>query len=287
MARGQTATEPAKGETVLPRLPFASYHGRTVRMAELADVALAEISYAPQLCLPAHAHEHAIFCFGIDGSCTERVRGGERTLEPSTFRYHPPGEVHADLVHDAGWRIFAIQFRAAELARFRDADVVLDEAKWLRDVRLCGIGRRLYREFLLMDSASPLAIEGLLIEAGLAAARRGPGFREQRLPSWLARADELLRTRFHAPVAMGELAREVGVHPVHLARVFHVKFGRTMGDYVRELRVDFACRQMRATALPLGTIAAASGFADQSHFCRTFKRVFGMTPTEYRTLTRD
>lgn len=277
----------AKGDAVFPRLPFASYHGHTVRTVELADYALAEISYAPQMHLRAHAHEHAIFCFGIDGECTERVSGRERTLEPTTFRYHPPGEIHADAVHDAGWRIFAIQFRPAELDRFRDAHVVLDDSKWLRDARLCGIGRKIYREFLIMDPASPLAIEGLIIEAAVAAARGGLSARETRVPSWLRRADELLRVRFNAPVRMGALAHEVGVHPVHLARVFHDKFGRTMGDYVRELRVDFACRRMRATAEPLGTIAAASGFADQSHFCRTFKRVLGMTPSEYRALIRE
>jgi AraC family transcriptional regulator len=58
----------------------------------------------------------------------------------------------------------------------------------------------------------------------------------------------------------------------------------TVGDYIREVRIDYARKQMLATNEPLVEIALAAGFADQTHFTRSFKRITGMTPTEFRRL---
>jgi AraC family transcriptional regulator len=51
---------------------------------------------------------------------------------------------------------------------------------------------------------------------------------------------------------------------------------------VRHVRIEFARRELEASAAPLGDIAAAAGFCDQSHFSRLFKRYTGQTPAEYR-----
>ena len=62
------------------------------------------------------------------------------------------------------------------------------------------------------------------------------------------------------------------VHPVHLAQTFRKFYRCTIGDYVRSLRIEFACRQLAATKMPLSEIALLAGFADQSHFTRTFRK---------------
>jgi len=79
-----------------------------------------------------------------------------------------------------------------------------------------------------------------------------------------------------------DLAKIAGVHPVHFARTFRRVYGCTISDYVRGLRVARAMLLLRGTA-PLDEIALAIGFADQSHFCREFKRVAGVTPGEFRS----
>jgi AraC family transcriptional regulator len=79
----------------------------------------------------------------------------------------------------------------------------------------------------------------------------------------------------------------VGVHPVHLARSFRRTYNTTFSGYVREMRVEYARVQLVSTAAPLGDIAIASGFCDQSHFCRTFKLATGLSPAEYRARLRD
>jgi len=59
-----------------------------------------------------------------------------------------------------------------------------------------------------------------------------------------------------------------------------------VGDYVRRLRVDYAAYQLSQTDDPLSEIAAAAGFADQSHFSRTFSGIMGSTPSRYRAMLR-
>ena len=78
----------------------------------------------------------------------------------------------------------------------------------------------------------------------------------------------------------------MGIHPSHLMESFRQHYHCTLGDYVRQLRIEYATHLLSASDLPASQIAHTAGFADQSHFCRTFKRLTGMTPTEFKKATR-
>ena len=80
------------------------------------------------------------------------------------------------------------------------------------------------------------------------------------------------------PLPLADVARRVGVHPVHLARTFRRVHQITFAGYVRHVRIEFARRELAASDAPLGDIAVAAGFCDQSHFSRLFKRYTGLTP---------
>lgn len=78
------------------------------------------------------------------------------------------------------------------------------------------------------------------------------------------------------------------MHPVYLASEFRRRFVLTVGEYVRRLRIDYACGEISAREnVSLAEIALATGFSSQSHFSKTFKRVTGMTPLEYRSLCNN
>jgi AraC family transcriptional regulator len=73
---------------------------------------------------------------------------------------------------------------------------------------------------------------------------------------------------------------------VHLSRIFRQRFGCNIGEYARNWRVEAASRQLATSTSPIAEVAAAAGFADQSHLCRTFKTVSGLTPKEFRAIFR-
>src|SRR3546814_17031619 len=69
-----------------------------------------------------------------------------------------------------------------------------------------------------------------------------------------------------------------GVHPVHLAREFHRRFGCTVGHYIRQRRIEFACHRLTASRDPLFEVAVEAGFSDQSHLTKPFRRLVGLPP---------
>ena len=105
-------------------------------------------------------------------------------------------------------------------------------------------------------------------------------------PRWLDRVGELLRDRFAENLSLAEIAAAVRISADHLARSFRRCHGCTLGEYVRRLRVEFACRQLAATELPLAQVALDAGFTDQSHLTKIFKRHMGVTPAAFRNLHR-
>jgi AraC family transcriptional regulator len=80
-----------------------------------------------------------------------------------------------------------------------------------------------------------------------------------------------------------DAAAAAGVTPTHFARILWRHEGSTPSEYVRRLRIEYAKIQLLRTEEPLASIAIDSGFADQSHFTRTFARVEGTTPGRFRS----
>jgi AraC family transcriptional regulator len=257
-------------------------YGDVLRNGTVAELSLVETAYAPRLNIPWHSHEHAYFCLVLRGTYTEAYGKRTRACDPFNLIFHPPGEVHSDLFHDAGGRCFNIQMSPRWLDRFPQRPAVLDNPAQFRGGLTASLALRLYKEFCEMDEVSTLAIEGLTLEI-LAEASRGHGrLSGHRPPRWLARAREMIGEHYCERLTLGRVAEQSGVHPVHLAREFRRFYRQTIGEYIRQLRVDFACREISTSDAPLAEIALAAGFSDQSQFSKTFKRLTGQAPTEYR-----
>jgi AraC-like DNA-binding protein len=71
-------------------------------------------------------------------------------------------------------------------------------------------------------------------------------------------------------------------HHVHLAREFRRHFGCTIGQFMRQRRVEFGSHRLTASTDSLAEIAFDAGFADQSHFANVFRGLVGMSPGAFR-----
>lgn len=96
----------------------------------------------------------------------------------------------------------------------------------------------------------------------------------------LSRAREYLAEHFAEPVTLHDLERVANLSRFHLVRSFGVRFGLPPHAYQTQLRLAAARKWIRA-GLPLAQVAAETGFADQSHLGRHFKRTWGVTPGRY------
>lgn len=133
---------------------------------------------------------------------------------------------------------------------------------------------------------TPLIPEGLLLELVAEMARQTTSDAvENRCPRWLRQAKDFLHAHFTETVSPDALAAAVGVHSSHLMRGFRQHFQCTVGDYLRQLRIEYACHLIATSDTPLSEIAYIVGFSDQSHFNRTFKILTRMTPREFQKVS--
>jgi AraC family transcriptional regulator len=112
--------------------------------------------------------------------------------------------------------------------------------------------------------------------------RQGQPKADATPPRWLRQARDLAHDSFRERLSLGEIAFNVGIHPNHLSRMFRAYYGETVGEFARRLRLDEAVRQIAATRLPIGEIAANAGYCDNAHFSRECRRVLGVSPLAVR-----
>lgn len=114
----------------------------------------------------------------------------------------------------------------------------------------------------------------------LAEARKvAPSARQAPIPTSVRRAFELL-THEKRRFSLEELASRVGVSKYHFARLFTLHIGVPPCQFQKERRLQAAALRLRAGARPID-VAYELGFADQSHLGRSFKRRFGLAPSDF------
>jgi AraC family transcriptional regulator len=174
-----------------------------------------------------------------------------------------------------------VDLEPAWLGRAREHAPVLAQSATFRGGFIVHLAHRLHGEFRLRDEVSRLAIESIALGVLAEASRRAARTTERPAPAWLRHARALVERHFAEPLPLASVAAHVGVHPVHLARTFRRIYQTTFAGYVRQVRIEFARRELAGSAA-LSDIAMAAGFCDQSHFSRSFKQYTGLTPAEYR-----
>jgi AraC family transcriptional regulator len=253
------------------------------RRVELLD-SVSETTYPPRLRLPRHAHSSAYLCFVKDGGFTERQGRRVETYDRTWCVFRPPNDEHANEFNAAGAVCLNIDIGDSWLQRFHELGLT-DRRLSVQSPFVAQLSGRLDDELRATDSASQVVIESLAAEVLVFASRRHDRLRVRR-SRWLEKARQMIECEFASPLSLAGIASAVGIHPVHLARQFRAVHGCTVGDYVREVRVAFARRQLNGTDVPIAEIALSSGFFDQSQLTRAFKRVTGRTPAAYRAERR-
>jgi AraC family transcriptional regulator len=266
------------------RLEPGSFLGQTVGSLRSSQLHLVESRYGPRFCSKTHSHEQAFCCLILEGSCTQTYGTRSRACVKSNLAFHPIGEPHSDNWHATGGRCLHLEFDARWVERVREYSLVLDQPVEFNSGPPVWLAARIYQELRTSDATSSLAIEALALELATKFARKSTAETGSRPPMWLARVVELVESCFREPLTLDDMAHEAGVHPVHLVTVFRRHLRSTPGDFLRQRRIDFAVTQLLDARAPLIEIALQTGFCDQSHFCRVFKSLIGMTPTAYQKL---
>jgi AraC family transcriptional regulator len=256
------------------------FYGVNRRETHVHGLILSETHYGPDLHIPPHVHERPYFGFLLGGAYWEQLGRRGVTFEPRSVVFHPPREVRCGDISARGARLFHAELPAAWMERLAEIGPVPDATLDHHGGPMASLAGTLYREFRKPDAASPLVIEGVVLEMLGGLLRTPPP--SDAAPAWVARTREILEADPAREVSLAAIAAEVGVAPVRLARAFRRVYGQSLGDYLRSRRIREACARLEDPGVALADLAVALGFVDQSHFTRVFRRRVGTTPGAWR-----
>jgi AraC family transcriptional regulator len=231
--------------------------------------------------LPPHAHQRSVVVFVLGGLVRERFGSRLEDCARGTALTIPAGHSHSETFTNRPTHGLIVEIGDDKACALRLGSTGLCRHAAIRGHQIAALGDALYREFRSPDDATPLAVDGLLLQLAAAATRDGrrpPPIR----PRWLVSVTDAIRAELKAPLRIADLAHDAGVHPVYLARAFRRHYGCSPADFIRRLRVDAARTALAGTDLPISAVARLTGFADQSHLTRIFRRAVGTSPGCYR-----
>jgi AraC family transcriptional regulator len=253
-------------------------YGRRSTARSIGNMTVVECEYGGGLTTPSHFHARPYFGFVVSGGYRESYRHRTLDFTRRSIAWHPAEERHVTVLPAAGLRVVRVELAGAsrELPLPDEPTVLNHDAQH--------VGSRILSELRHSDELTPMVLDALVTEAA-AALLRSPD--ESTGAPWLRRVHDSIHDSFTAPIALRDLAEEAGVHPAHLTRAFRRQFGCTIGEMIRQLRVDRARDLLAKNEKPQADIALELGFSSQSHFAVAFRRIVGMSPGAYRRARRS
>jgi AraC family transcriptional regulator len=256
-----------------------------LRSEKIDSFGLREIIHPPGLHIGWHFHDAAALVLTLNGSSIEAFSEAQFERNEGSVQIRPARLRHYNSISRMGARLFQIEFGGDWIQTIPHLSSVLERPSVQQKGMLGPLVHRVYKEWLLNDNTSRLFIHALALEMAAHLIREKSG-RRARSPVWLRSVKQRLDDDFIETPSLAELATIGGVHPTHLARQFRHHYGKSIGEYLRQRRVDAALEMLIQTDQALTDIALATGFAHHAHFSIVFKRITGLTPREFRRLHR-
>lgn len=95
---------------------------------------------------------------------------------------------------------------------------------------------------------------------------------------------DYLDENYSRKISLDELADTFFINKYYLTRIFKDRFGTTVNNYILSKRITVSKKLLRFSDKKIDEIASDAGFGDAQYFCRTFKKIEGITPGEYRKM---
>jgi len=238
---------------------------------------------------PRHWHDELHLCAYTAGAGYLRCRGATHLAAAGDLILTPPSEVHDNWVPDGQTVSFLslyIDDRTLERAIYGvtgRANARPDLSQMFRDEK------RLKQQFLRMYFAmetrtSQLEAEALFLELVELLLNPGADTAVHRYTSSesvrVQRTRDYIAERSTESISLAKLGRLADLSPFHLHRLFSQQTGVPPHAYQTLLRINRAKKLLRS-GRALSDVAASTGFADQSHFTRHFRRIVGVPPGRY------
>lgn len=259
-------------------LKAGQYYGREKQSEDVSGVRLSEYDYL----IPKtdwHYHENPYFMYVMHGDVLDVNKNQTTHCQSGSLVFHNWQEQHFNSKHSESARGFHIEFDRDWFSS-RKLDISLWEgSRPILHPEVHTLLGKIYYEFRCQDDYSPISIELLVLQLCEKVSANHFGFQHE--PNWVTSLREILNDD-PGVLSLKHISDQLGVHPVHISRAIPKYFATSLGDYLRQQKIKKALALLHRPHNSLTEIAHMCGFADQSHFTRTFKAYLNKTPREFK-----
>jgi AraC family transcriptional regulator len=258
------------------------FRGETFQTMSFEGITATETEYDYRH-IDWHYHENPYFSLTTFGTCRDINKRESFECGTDSLLFHNCQEPHYNSKTDSLTRGFQIELSRDWCGKFEVDLESLPKSAIVFNPNIKLSFYNIYKESKISDDTSNLTIDSLLLHI-FETMRGVANVALSTKPRWVKKIDEILHDNFDQPLTLQKLSSELDVHWVHLSRDFPKYFRSNFSEYLRKIRVEKSLNLLRNQSLSLTEIALICGFADQSHFIRSFKNFHGITPKKFRQI---
>lgn len=261
-------------------LGCGKYLGQNAEQAILNGLLVTKSSYPEAFSSNWHQHEHMHMTFILKGGSREKRKKQEIECMPGMLLLYTQQETHQNLNYKPNSKNLHIEFGPSWLKSFDINASGFEGQCLLNDPRAkCGLLNAL-SELHQPDRQTGINLETTLLAA---ISTLGDARNMNDKPAWVKKIYELLHDEARTDWTLHELSCKAGVHPVTISKYFSKYFKINIGDYMRMIKIEQSLPLLSKMSIPLEEVALKSGFVNNAHYTRLFKKHTGITPSYYRT----
>jgi AraC family transcriptional regulator len=263
----------------LENLKTGKFYGQTNQTINLDFATITDTEYTHDK-VDWHYHDTAYFTFILDGKVIEGNKKEVYNCTAGSLLFHNWQDPHYNIKPKGYTRGFHIELQEDWFNIFKQDYDQLQGSFEIASPDVKFLFYKLFKETKVNDGLTAMNTEAMLLQ--VLGEMQGSRFTNtKQKPAWVSTIRELLHDDVARKFTLTEFSALLGLHPAHLSRDFSRYFGCNLGEYIRKIRVQHALSLMPNANLSLTDIALSCGFADQSHFTRSFKAFNGVNAKQY------
>nr|WP_294950353.1 AraC family transcriptional regulator [uncultured Mucilaginibacter sp.] len=266
----------------MENLKTGRFYGQTNSTIHLDFATITDTEYTHDK-VDWHYHDNAYFTFILDGKVIEGNKKEVYNCIAGSLLFHNWQDAHYNIKPKGFTRGFHIELNESWFNNVQQYKDSLQGSFAVANPDVKFIFYKIFRETKIQDGLTALSTEALLLQA-LAQMQGDSRSAAKQIPLWVGKLKAVLNDDIARKHSLTELSAMLQLHPVHLSRDFSKYFDCNLGEYIRKIRIEKAFTLLPDKHLSLTDIALNCGFADQSHFLRSFKSFNQANPTVYRKL---
>lgn len=235
--------------------------------------------------------DYAMLIYCTEGSGWCEIGGVRHEMSANHFIILPPHTPHAfGASADDPWTIYWMHFcgvQAGYFARMASRPTLIEPGENSRMQRRFDMFEELYATFSMAYTKSFMLYASMCLHALLASFVLLPQYRHISMVrhsevSFANRVIHFMQENVNKHLSLDDIAQNFHYSPSHLSMLFRRDVGISPITYFIRLKIQKACQYIELTNMKLSDIAVVMGFGDAAYFTRTFQKVMGMSPSEYR-----